>query len=292
MNVMDDELLSLVKSYTTRMSLVCIITALPAESRVFIDSLKLKPILDHGWRLYGNSGHLLLQTGLGKLKSAAATSAVLHLHDDIQAVINVGVAGGTDAIGTQLLAHCVVDQGSGFSTYPHLPPQRVVSSLPSTTIETLDKPSDDYRAGVSFDMEASGIFSAASPYLSSGSVQCVKVISDNPDAPLGEFKKDDVTALVSTTVPVVNSLLDWYAVSAKQSSIEKDVQHLANTLTSKTHHSVNDKLQLSRLLHQHHALSGELPELTALPETTSAASLRTQLNALINEHPLRYGDSS
>lgn len=291
MNVMDDELLSPVKSYTTRMSLVCIITALPAESRVFIDSLKLKPILDHGWRLYGNSDHLLLQTGLGKLKSAAATSAVLHLRDDIQAVINVGIAGGTDAIGTQLLAHSIIDQGSGFSTYPHLPPQRVVNSIPTTTVETLDKPSNDYRAGVSFDMEAAGIYSAASPYLSSGSLQCLKVISDNPETPLSKFNKEDVTALVSTTVPVVNSLLDWFALSENHSSTEKDVQHLTGKLTSQWHHSVNDKLQLSRLLHQHHALSGEMPELAALPQTTSAASLRTQLNALINEHPLRYGDS-
>ena len=292
MNVMDDELLSPVKSYTTRMSLVCIITALPAESRIFIDSLKLKPILDHGWRLYGNSEHLLLQTGLGKLKSAAATSAVLHRRDDIRAVINVGIAGGTEAIGTQLLAHCIVDQGSGFRSFPHLPPQRVVSSLPSTTVETLDRPSDDYKNGVCFDMEASGIFSAASPYLSSGSVQCLKVISDNPDTPLGEFKKEDVTALVSSTIPTINSLLDWYALKDNQSVIEAEVQHLVSTLTSKCHHSVNDKHQLSRLLFQYHALTGELPVLIEAQTIHSAASLRAHLNTLIRENPLRYGDSS
>lgn len=292
MIVMDDELISLVKSYTTRMSLVCIITALPAESRVFIDSLKLKPILDHGWRLYGNSEHLLLQTGMGKLKSAAATSAVLHLRNDIHAVINVGIAGGTEAIGTQQLAHSIVDQGSGFSSYPHLPPQRVVNSIPTITVETLDKPSNDYKTGVSFDMEASGIFSAASPYLSSGSVQCLKVVSDNPDRPLAEFKKDDVTALVGNTLPVMNNLLDWYARNRNHSTVEVDVQHLVSALTAKCHHSVNDKHQLSRLLFQHQALTGELPQLIELPKTQSAASLRAYLSTLIREHPLRYGDSS
>jgi len=114
------------------MNHICIVTALPAESRVFIDALRLKPILDHGWRLYGNSEYLLLQTGLGKLKAAAAVSALLHTRHDIRAIINVGIAGGITQIGDTFLAHQIIDQGSGDNWYPHLP------SLMESTVPIVD----------------------------------------------------------------------------------------------------------------------------------------------------------
>lgn len=274
------------------MSLVCIITALSAESRVFIDALKLKPILDQGWRLYGNSDHLLLQTGMGKLKSAAATSAVLHHRPDISAIINVGIAGGMQEIGTVLLGHRIVDQGSGFSTYPHLPPQRVSAALPTTAIETLDKPSADYRDDVIFDMEASGIFSAASNYLSSGSMQCVKVISDNKTSPLSTFKPGDATELVKLSLPAVSQLLNWFENTTLSESIDTEVTHVVETFAAQWHHSVNDRHQLSRLLHQHYALTGCLPTVNHKATINSAAALRSCLKGMIEELPFRYGDSA
>ena len=111
------------------MSAICIITALPAESRVFIDAFNLKPILDHGWRLYGEEKYLLLQTGIGKLKAAAAVSALLHSRKDITTLINAGIAGGHLPVGKAVIANRVTDSGTGASWYPHMPPLRVLSCL-------------------------------------------------------------------------------------------------------------------------------------------------------------------
>ncbi len=274
------------------MSSICIITALPAESRVFIDALKLKPILDHGWRLYGNSEHLLLQTGLGKLKACAATSALLHHRGDISAIVNAGIAGGLAPVGTTLLGHQIVDQGSGYNGYPHLPPQRVVQAIPTTIVETLEKPSSDYRAGVVFDMEASGIMSAAATYLSSGSMQFVKVISDNSETPLEQFKPSTVTPLVELALPTVLQLLEWFAQDSHAVQHQHDIKTYAEQVASCVHHTVNDSHQLLRLLQQYRTLAGELPEYSSLSHFENATALKQHLHRAIASMPLDYGKTS
>jgi len=148
------------------MSTICIVTALPAESRAFIDAFKLKPILDYGWRLYGEEKYILLQTGMGKLKAAAAVSALLHTRKDITILINAGIAGGPLPLGSSVIASKVTDRGSGASWYPHMPPQRVMQGIDNMALETLDEPSSDYQDNKIFDMEAAGIMSTASYYLS------------------------------------------------------------------------------------------------------------------------------
>ena len=56
---------------------------------------RLRLVDDSGWRLYAREDCLLLQTGVGKLKAAAATGSLLHSRPDIVAVIN---AGGADTL--------------------------------------------------------------------------------------------------------------------------------------------------------------------------------------------------
>ena len=283
-------LLGSINSYTIRMNFTCIVTALPAESRVFIDAFKLRPILDHGWRLYGNSEHLLLQTGLGKLKAAAAVSALLHTRQDIRTIINAGIVGGSAQVGTTFLAHQIIDGGSMEKWYPHLPPQRVVDSIPTLAIETLDKPSSEYRAEVLFDMEAAGIMSAASYYLSTDAVQFVKVISDNNDAPIETFNPATVTTLMQATVPIVKNITQWYAENKHISELSLSIAALHESIVASVHHTSTEKHQLLRLLQQHHALAGVLPSASELLNATTGSQLIKLLKTINAAFPLTYGN--
>lgn len=274
------------------MSSICIITALPAESRVFIDALKLKPILDHGWRLYGNSEYLLLQTGIGKLKAASAVSALLHSRVNIRAIINAGIAGGTGKIGEIFLAHQVKDQGTGEKWYPHLPPQRIVDSISTSNVETLDKPSSEYQAGTLFDMEASGIISAASNYLTTDAIQFIKVISDNATSPLASFDPSTVTALMQATVPTVLNMAKWFS-EANDSQVPSSITlALHDKLVASIHHTATEKHQLLRLLQQHYALTSALPDASELLSIEKGSLLINKLRNINTNLPLVYGDAN
>jgi hypothetical protein len=274
------------------MNPICIVTALPAESRVFIDALNLKPILDHGWRLYGDSEYLLLQTGLGKLKAATAVSALLHTRQDIKAIINAGIAGGNTKIGDTFLAHQVKDLGSGEKWYPHLPPQRIVDSIPTSAVETLDRPSTEYQSNVLFDMEASGIMSAASNYLTTDAIQFIKVVSDNADSPFELFKPSIVTTLMQSTVPIVQSIAKWLADTGNTETHSTSILALHENIVATIHHTATEKHQLLRLLQQHCALMAELPEASQLLSAPNASQLIKKLRTTNADLPLMYGDAS
>ena len=285
------DLLTAIKSYTIGMSQICIITALPAESRVFIDALNLKPILDQGWRLCGNSEYLLLQTGIGKLKAAAAVSALLHSRQDIRAIVNAGIAGGSTHIGDTFLAHQVTDQGSGEKWYPHLPPQRVVDSIPTSSIKTLDRPSVEYQADTLFDMEAAGIMSAASNYLTTDAIQFIKVVSDNAQAPLASFKPSMVTTLMQPTVSIVMSIGKWLSETDNAQTRSLSTHALHDKITASIRHTATEKHQLLRLLQQHHALTGALPNTSQLLNKTDAPHLLKALRTVNTNLPFVYGDA-
>ena len=272
------------------MNPICIITALPAESRVFIDALKLKPILDHGWRLYGNSEYLLLQTGLGKLKAAAAVGTLLHTRPDIRAIINAGIAGGNTQIGDTFLGDRVQDQGSGEKWYPHLPPQRIVDSIPTSAIETLDRPSTDYQSNTLFDMEASGIMNAACNYLTTDAIQFVKVVSDNTESPLESITPSMVTSLMQSTLPHVQSVAAWLVDSTNAQPESLSTLALHDEIIATLHHTSTQKHQLLRLLQQHCALTGYLPDTSQLLSTSNASQLIRDLRAINAELPFEYGD--
>lgn len=269
------------------MSTICIVTALPAESRVFIDALKLRHLEDHGWRLFGTDTTLLLQTGIGKLKAAAATSALLHSRPDISAIVNVGIAGGAYAQGTTLLAHKITDAGSGARWYPHLPPRKV-TNIASSDLLTLDAARTDYRNDCLFDMESAGVISAATTYLSTDAIQSIKVVSDNTDFPHESVTPQLATELLKTALPDVVALLNWYLQRNIHHAPRQELDELCHIITSQTHHTSNDKQQLRRILQRYLSLDIDLPDPFKLKEAGNAKTIRKHLNNVLSQAPLIY----
>lgn len=272
-----------------QMNTICIVTALPAESRPFIDEFKLRHLDTRGLRLYGNDECLLLQTGVGKLKAASAAAALLHSRPEIQAIINTGIAGGTADTGSTILGHQIVDQATGAQWFPHLPPRRVTTQLESAAVHTVDKPCTDYRDGVVFDMEAAAIFSAASTYLSTDSIHCIKVVSDNQREPAGILQTDRVINFMQNAVSAVSKLIDWQLSSNTEDSSSLVISALCEKIESRVHHSVSEKHQLKRLLQQHWCLAGKVPEPQVFDEYFSAREVKRYLQSALSKLPFRYG---
>lgn len=270
------------------MTTVCIITALPAEARIFIDTLKLRHVPVRGLRLYAAEPHMLLQTGIGKLQAAATTAALLQMRPDISFIINVGIAGGTHAVGQVRLAHRIIDAGSGRRWYPHLPPARTLGALGSSDVLSHDQPSRDYRPDALFDMEAAGIASAASPYLSSDAVQVVKVISDNHEQSLDRVSATQTSELMPACLPPVQAMANWHLSTANENDSAGEIEALCEQITRQLRHSVSDGHQLRQLLQRYHARTKGLPDSTSLASSASARELRHHLTRLVADTPFRY----
>jgi len=270
------------------MNTICIVTALPPESRPFIDEFKLRHLDARGLRLYGNDDYLLLQTGVGKLKAAAATAALLHSRPEIHAIINTGIAGGTADTGSILLGHHVVDTATGAQWFPHLAPHRITSHLKSAAIHTMDKPCTEYRDGVVYDMEAAAIFSAASAYLTTDRMHCVKVVSDNPQEPVASLQSDQVVDFMRSTVSTVSRLIDWQLANSVENSSIKIISNLCENIESRVHHSVSEKHQLKKMLRQHWCMDGTVPELNAFDNFLSAREIKRYLQSVTSKLPFSY----
>ncbi len=270
------------------MKRLCIITALPAETRPLLDALSLQQSNARHLRVYASERFLLLECGPGKMNAAAGTGAMLQAYPDIAAILNVGIAGGCQPIGQSVLAHQVRDHASGARWYPHLPDNNTFRSLPSQNITTIDAPDTHYRQGELFDMEAAGIFTAASRHLSTSQIHCIKVVSDNPEHGIETINKRTVIALIENAMPDINSILDVLHHNFNEEhnavSVEGDV--LISNLLQQIHHTVNDERILRKLIHQHIVKAGEIPRLDT--QGKSSAHIRKTLQSSIAAHPVIY----
>ncbi|MEE9336356.1 MAG: hypothetical protein V3U65_19885 [Granulosicoccaceae bacterium] len=270
------------------MNLPCIITALPAESRSFIEHFKLQGQDLNGLQLYTSDHCLLLQTGIGKLAAAGKVAAILQERPDITGIINVGIAGCDAPLGTQLVAGCVEDAGSGKRWFPHLPPLRALPDLKSVVLQTHDKPETHYQSGVAFDMEAAGVFSAARGRLDSSSVQSVKVVSDNQSSLVTAIDKAQVFNWMASCIPTVDTIIKYL-----QDPIVDQVRQVdafTASLAQQMHFTATQMHQLHRMTTQHLTLCSILPVLDSSDSTAKAMLQR--LKSEIAAIPLSYTSTS
>lgn len=176
--------------------MLCLVIALPAEARPLIAHYKLKGVDGHPYRLYTGDDLSLIVSGVGKIAASSAVAYQQALLTDLPAAwLNVGIAGHADApLGTALLAHKIVDAASGKTFYPSFtstPP------CPTTLLNTVDQPETIYANSCAYDMEASGFCETAQRFATGELVHCLKVVSDNPQYPLGDLNTKKVEQLIT-----------------------------------------------------------------------------------------------
>ncbi len=163
-----------------------LVVALGCEARPFIDMLGLKRDMSaRAFEIYISDDHALVVSGVGKIKSAAATGYLLARVDDFDrlAVLNTGIAGAAPemgvSVGDAFLVNRIVDAGSRREFIPDLlipsvwNEAHVVTFDRAVSLRTESRPEDGL-----VDMEASGFYSAANAFVGPHAIGCIKVVSD------------------------------------------------------------------------------------------------------------------
>jgi len=265
---------------------ICLITALPAEARPLISHFGLQARGHRHLRLFRGEIGYLLQCGVGKLNAAASTAAMLQTLPDVMAVINVGIAGCEQPIGDALIAHGVQDQASSQQWFPHLPPVNRLPDTPSVQVLTVDKPGKNYSPDVAFDMEAAGVFNAASKVIDLAFVHSIKVVSDNGETGLKAVTPATASQQIESAIPIVEKVIQALPFDLLPDTAA--VNRLTRSLIRHIHYTATEQHTVKQLLHRYNALYGELPGNQLLQTQGSAKAIRNMLITEINRAGVSY----
>ncbi len=268
------------------MKTICLIAALPAEARPLISHFRLNSIQHEHLRLYRRDHIFLLQCGVGKLNAAASTAAMLQALPNVQAVVNVGIAGSDNPLNTVLVAHAVKDAASEKKWYPHLPAVKQLPDVLSVKVTSVDTPSTDYQPDSAFDMEASGIFTAATKVIDLAFIHSLKVVSDNKDSDIQKISSTSVEDSINQAIPTLNNLLQ--ALPFDASVDNDDVGLLCHTLRTTLHYTQTEQHAIKQLLNRHKALFDALPDTEQLLTLKTAKAIRVHLSDKLNTAPVIY----
>ncbi len=164
--------------------MILIVCALMAEAKPLIAHLRLKKdfsVKEH--ELFLGEETELIVSGIGKIKAAIATTALLARHKgrtDL-CLINIGICGSVQHCenGAIYLVNKITDNATGKSFFPDI---LLKHALPEASLSTYDTPvskeSGHELSSDLVDMEAAGILIAAQMYLYPHQILCLKIVSD------------------------------------------------------------------------------------------------------------------
>ncbi len=236
--------------------MIHIVTALPAEARPLVRHFSLKARTPQAmFPVYEGEDMALVVCGVGK---AAAAAAVAHLHGITggradRVWLNLGVAGHpTHPPGAVLLAHCIRDAASGRRWYP---PQVVAPVCAGAPLVSVDIPESDYPEDALYDMEAAGFYPTATRCATGELVQCLKIVSDNRQAPPGRLGAKAVEALVGARLDTVARLLASLVELAREGLGGEGPAACVEGFAAHWRFSVTQRHRLERILQRYAALA-------------------------------------
>lgn len=226
--------------------MLCLVVALAAEARPLLAPHQLQGASGHPYRICAGEQTHLIVSGIGKVAAAAATAYLRALIGDTPAAwLNIGIAGhGSQAVGTPLLAHKVVDAASGKPFYPSFTAPPPCRTTLLHTVDRVQSPAGD----AAYDMEASGFCEAAQRFATSERVHCLKVVSDNPQSPYQTLNAGKVEALIESQLDTVARVGEHLrALSQQLHALHADPPGLAE-LTTRWQFTATQQHQLRGLL--------------------------------------------
>lgn len=183
-------------------------TALMLEARPLVESLGLKALPGEPYPTFSSPDCLLVVSGTGSVKAAAATGWAMGRFPGIHAAVNIGFCGaaaGVASLHEWVYIHSVKDAVTGRTYLPdvlqaHPFPEKALLTVPAVLRE------DGGWAGV-VDMEGSGFMEAARRFIAPDRIALLKWVSD----PLsGEIDVRATGAAYTRSLPaVVGFLREW-----------------------------------------------------------------------------------
>ena len=220
-------------------------------------SYRLQGVSGHPYRICAGEQTHLIVSGLGKVAAAAATAYLRALIGDTPAAwLNIGIAGhGSQAVGTALLAHKVVDAASGKPFYPTFTAPPPCRTTLLHTVDRVQSPAGD----AAYDMEASGFCEAAQRFATSERVHCLKIVSDNPQSPYQTLNAAKVEALIESQLDTVAQVGEHLRTLSQQlHALHADPPSLAE-LTARWRFTATQQHQLRGLLARWQTLAPTTP---------------------------------
>jgi nucleoside phosphorylase len=186
--------------------------ALPLEARPWIDALALRRAPNLGrWDVFYGAGHHLIVSGVGHARAAAAVGAACAIWRP-RRLLSFGLAGapeGVAAPGDIRLIHGLHDATTGRAFYPDVLEKHPFAEAVATTwprrVRREDAPS------TLVDMEAAGVWTAASSFLPPHRIYLLKVVSDTLQE--GDLDRAQLSAWLREAVATIAPW--WQALAAE-----------------------------------------------------------------------------
>jgi nucleoside phosphorylase len=261
---------------------VLIVTSLTCEAAPLRKSWDLTPLrenpLSERFQVFQADGVYVAVSGIGKVRSAIATSALLtglFQSDDQPIALNIGIAGASPLDlprGAIAYINKVRDAATNTRFYPDI---FVRHNLPERQLDTYDHPvTTAPTEPIVVDMEGSGFMQAVSGLSSPSNAALLKVISDHCDGT--RCTPEDASALISSnlsTIEQVVSNLRTHLLNPPSLSCEE--RALLDQVTTHAAFSLTQRIELARYVEslkaQGVSCAEELKAVLQLPTTTKEA---------------------
>ena len=237
---------------------ICWVVALAAEARVLLNSYRFTRIQDHPFPLYHSkkdSMHLVI-SGIGKVRSAAATAWLGSQAPPYSIWINLGIAGHKDAsLGKGYWVHKIRDGESHY--YP-----LVLAYWESSSIVCHDQVQQQPSGLV--DMESSGFYPTAVLFTYRELVQLYKIVSDNEEESPQKHSAESIEQLFAPSRQTFAAALGDLRQLAKTRLDEGRVLHeqleeWTNLLHKQYHFSASHRARLQEVLRRWYIMKKTSP---------------------------------
>jgi adenosylhomocysteine nucleosidase len=254
------------------------VVALKAEAGPLIERFKLtKESTPSPFPVFANDNLRLVLSGVGKELSAKATTYLSErFPQPNQAWLNFGLAGhGNLGLGTAFLANRILDDGGENAFYPT---QLLDHDLESSALQTCSSPVSDYPDPIGYDMEGSAFCASASLGSIRELIQVIKIVSDNPEHPVGSFDRSSVGTLIEGALSSILPLVDQLEELAHKIKPALGLAELIDSVLSLHPFSETQRHQVRKLLTHAQALG--FPGKDALKGITGAKSAKQAISEL------------
>ena len=237
------------------MKAALIITSLMCEATPLIRAMGLKPArhgeLEDRFQLFHSNNLYLGISGVGKLRSAVATSALItqlrSKHSSL-VVVNIGIAGAPPLLaerGQLVVVNKVRDIATNLRLYPDILVKHPALELP---LDTHDHPVTNPPENPALvDMEASGFLQAATTLVAPSEVAVLKVVSDYCDGV--RIAPDEASALIEASSDAIISILDGLrSTLSEHPELSAEERSMMGDVVVHARLSVTQKIELGRRL--------------------------------------------
>ncbi|MEQ1486080.1 hypothetical protein [Methyloglobulus sp.] len=258
-----------------------IYTALPCEAKPLIEFFRLKKDTTiQCFAVYANNHICLTVTGIGKNAMSAGIAYTQALFASSNSVmLNIGIAGHKEhPVGSVFLIAKITDNDSGRRYYP---PLAFTPPCPTQCLQTVAKPQLTYHPSHLCDMEASAFYETATRFSSGELIQCLKIVSDNELSPALNIQPKQVSALICTQLPTIESILMELTKLAESLTTPELTEF--DQLISQYRFTVNEQIQLKKLLARLQLIKGKNWVGIAATSAKTGKEFLNLLNQQLNE---------